>query len=94
MDTKFFEDYQKQLGDWQKKFFDTWLENFPNGKMELNLSENFEKTLKFQEEAVKNYLEAQEKTTQMMLEAQKQFWADYFEMLRQKTAEKATANVS
>jgi hypothetical protein len=86
METKVFEEYQKQLSEWQKKFFDSWLENLPNGKISLNLAENFEKALKVQEETVKTYLEAQEKTTQMLLEAQKQFWTDYFEMMRQKTA--------
>lgn len=82
MDTKFFEEYQKQLLDWQKKFFSTWLESLPTGQMELNVSDTFETTLKFQEELVKSYLEAQQKTSQMMLEAQKQFWDKYFEMIR------------
>jgi hypothetical protein len=84
MDTKLFEDYQKQLSEWQKKFFDTWIENLPNGKTSLNFSENFDKALSFQEELVNSYLESQEKSMQMMLQAQKQFWADYFETLRKK----------
>lgn len=91
MDTKLFEDYQKQVSDWQQKFFDVWLENLPiKGKNPLNFSENFEQALKFQEELVKSYLEAQEKTTQMMIEAQRQFWNDYFEVMRKNSA--AAAN--
>ncbi|MCU0533488.1 MAG: thylakoid-associated protein [Hydrococcus sp. Prado102] len=82
MDTKVFEEYQKQFYDWQKKFFDTWLENLPNGKNSLNFTENFEKVLQFQEEAVKTYIDAQEKTTEMILKSQKQFWADYFEAMK------------
>lgn len=91
MDTKFIEDYQKQWLEWQKNFFNTCLESMPNGKVDLDLSGNFEKNLKFQEEAVKTYLEAQEKSTQMMMETQKQFWADYFELMRKRSGEKASA---
>jgi hypothetical protein len=39
---------------------------------------------------VKNYLEAQEKTSQMMIESQRQFWKDYFDMMRKSPA--ATAS--
>lgn len=79
---KQFSDYQKQLTEWQKKVFDTWLGSLPNVKGEVNISEAFDKALDFQEEMVKSYLAAQEKTTQMMLETQKKFWEDYFEVLR------------
>ena len=82
MDTKLFEDYQKQLSDWQKKFFDAWIENMPSGGTSLDFKENFEKALKVQEELVQTYIETQEKTTQMMLEAQKRFWDQYFETMR------------
>jgi hypothetical protein len=81
MDTKFFEEYQKQLIEWQRKFFDTWLESLPKATMEVNVTDTFETTLKLQEENVKAFLETQEKTTQMMLEAQKQFWQSYFDLL-------------
>ncbi|AFY79165.1 MAG: thylakoid-associated protein [Hydrococcus sp. C42_A2020_068] len=86
MDTKIWEEYQKQFSEWQKKFIDTWLESLPNGKNALNFGENFEKTLKFQEEIVRSYLEVQEKTTQMLIETQKQFWSDYFETMRKTPA--------
>jgi hypothetical protein len=82
METKYFEEYQKQFSEWQKKFFDTWLEFVPNGKNSLNFTENFEKALKWQEEAVMVYLENQQKTSEMMIKAQKQYWAEYFEMMR------------
>lgn len=81
MDTKFFEDYQKQLLEWQRTFFNNWLENFPKGTLEVNVSDSFASTLKLQEETIKAFLETQEKTTQMMLEAQKQFWQNYFKLL-------------
>lgn len=84
---KQFSDWQKQVSDWQKKFFDTWLDNLPKNMNDTDLSENFDKALNFQEELVKSYLEAQGKTTQMMLDAQQKFWNDYFEALRKKSAE-------
>ena len=79
---KQFTEWQKQLGDWQKKFFDTWMETIPPGNTENTFSEAFDKTLKLQEEQVKSFLEAQEKTTRMMIDTQRKFWDDYFERMR------------
>ena len=83
MDTTFFQDYQTQLLDWQKKFFETWMENLPKGTTEIKLTDTLETSLKLQEEMVKSYLEAHEKSATMMVEAQKQFWDNYFDALRQ-----------
>lgn len=77
-------DWQNQFGDWQNQFFNTWLETLPNAKGEVNFTEAFDKALTFQEEVVRSYLEAQEKSSQMMLESQKKFWSDYFEALRKR----------
>ncbi|AFY79163.1 hypothetical protein Ple7327_4020 [Pleurocapsa sp. PCC 7327] len=84
MDTKVFEDYQQEIANWQKKYFDIWLETIPTtvGNNTLNFSENFDKTMKFQEEVVKTSLEAQEKTAQMLIEIQRQFWNNYVDLLR------------
>ncbi len=91
MYTKYLDDYQKQFSDWQnrfselqKKYFDSWLESFPSGKSEVTFPETFDKALKLQEELVNTYLESQEKATKMMIESQKKFWDDYFEMMRKK----------
>ncbi|MGK7931994.1 MAG: thylakoid-associated protein [Microcystaceae cyanobacterium] len=86
MDTKLFEDYQKQVLDCQKKLFDTWLDNLPSGKVSFNLSDNFEKTVEMQKELVTSYLEVQEKTSSMLLDAQKQLWDDYFETIKKQPA--------
>ncbi|MBJ7899378.1 MAG: thylakoid-associated protein [Cyanobacteria bacterium RI_101] len=86
MDTKFFDEYQAQLLDWQKKFFGAWLDSLPKGTAEVKLTDTFETSLKLQEEMVKSYLEAQEKAAQTMLETQKQFWDNYFQALRQSPA--------
>jgi hypothetical protein len=86
MDTKILEEYQHQYTEWQKKFFDIWFKTLPtNGMSTLNFSENFNKSLKFQEEFVSTYLESQEKTFQMMMNTQRQFWNNYFDMMRKTT---------
>ncbi len=79
-----FTDWQEQFSEWQKKYYDSWLESFPSGKTEVSLSETFEQALKFEEVAINTYLESQEKATKMMIKSQKQFWDDYFEMMRSK----------
>ena len=86
MDTKLFEDYQKQMMDFQKKWFDTWMESIPNFKDASPLSEGFEQTLKVQEEIVNSYLDTQKQTTQMMLDAQKQLWTEYFKSMKKSVA--------
>ncbi|RUR72335.1 hypothetical protein PCC6912_63750 [Chlorogloeopsis fritschii PCC 6912] len=88
---KQFNEWQKQFSDWQKTFLDTCLENLPNMQREENLSEAFNKSLDFQEEIVKSFLEAQEKNNQMMLDAQKKFWEDYFERMRKKPTATASS---
>jgi hypothetical protein len=97
MYTTYFDEYQKQFGEWQQKasewqkqFSNNWLETLPNMKGEVNFVESFDKALAFQEELVKSYLDAQEKTTHMMLDAQKKFWQDYFTQVRQRQTENAT----
>ncbi len=84
---KQFSDWQKQVSDWQKRFFDTWLDNLPKTMGDADLSESFDKALDFQEQLVKSYLEAEEKTIEMMLDAQRKFWNDYFKTLRRKSAD-------
>lgn len=86
MDTKLFEDYQKQMMDLQKKWFDTWMEGFPGFKSPANLSEGFDQTLKLQEDMIKSYLETQKHTTQVMLDSQTQIWTEYFNTMRKSVA--------
>jgi hypothetical protein len=88
---KQFSEYQKQISDWQKKFFDVWLENLPSPQGEVNFSEAFDKALKLQEELVRSHLEVQEKSTKMMLDAQRKFWDDYFVALRKQSDKTAKA---
>lgn len=82
MDTKYFEDYLKQLSEWQKRYFDTWMQTLPNGKEGVNMSETVEKNLKLQEDMINSSLEAQQKMVEMMVDAQKEFWNKYFELMR------------
>lgn len=80
MDTKFFEEYQDKLLDFQKNFFDTWLKNMGDAK----LPEAWDKSVEVQEKMVENYLEAQETASKLVLDAQKKMWNQYFETLNKK----------
>jgi hypothetical protein len=82
MDTKFVEEYQDKLLEWQKKFFDAWLENMGEGKF----PETYEKSVEFQEKMISNYLEAQETASKMVLDTQKKLWNQYFESMRKQVA--------
>lgn len=96
MQTKPFEDYSNKFYDWNKQIVSAWIENLPTGGTSLNISESVSKALKFQEEVAKTYLDIQEKTVHILLEAQKQAIYDYFqavwkfESLRRDTAATAT----
>lgn len=90
METKLFDDftkYQEQFFGMQKKFFDTWMDNLPTGKFSVEYSDNLEKTLAFQEEMVDNYLQFQEEAQKMLLETQKKFWKEYFDVLKKPMAD-------
>jgi hypothetical protein len=82
MDTKYFDEYLEQLKEWQDKFFETWVNSFPDLKEGFKLPENAEKALKFQEELVSSYLETEKKTTDLLLNTQKQFWNQYFDTMK------------
>jgi hypothetical protein len=89
MDKQILDEYQKQLnqwhqqlGSWQKKFFRIWLDSVPNWKNQETLKHTLENTINFQEEVIKTYLDSQEKANQILLENQRQFWEEYFEILR------------
>ncbi len=90
MDTKYFDEYLEQLKEWQDKFFETWANSFPDVKEGVKLPENTEKTLKFQEELVGTYLETQKKTTDLLLDSQKQFWNQYFDVMKKATTQPAS----
>ena len=47
-----------------------------------NFRDTFDNTLKFQEQVVTNSLEFQALLSRLSIEAQKQFWESYFNMLR------------
>ncbi|VXD15549.1 conserved hypothetical protein [Planktothrix serta PCC 8927] len=85
MNNDFINEYQKQLVNWQKQLFDTWLENLKATPHSLNPQEAYEKTLSYQEELLQTSFKVQEVTNQAVMESQKQFWDNYFEFMK-KTA--------
>lgn len=82
MNTDFINEYQKQLVNWQKQLFDSWLENLKAAPNSLNAQEAYEKTLSYQEELVQTSFKVQEMTNKAVMESQKQFWDNYFEFMK------------
>ncbi len=82
MNTDFINEYQKQLVNWQKQLFDTWLENLKATPNTLNSQEAYEKTLSYQEELLQTSFKVQEMTNKAVMESQKQFWDNYFEFMK------------
>lgn len=91
MDTKYFEDYQKQFVEMQQKFLGTWLGSLPNGQNAFKLPDTLDQGIEIQEEVVRNYLAAQETAVKLALETQKKFWDNYFELLKKATSAKVEA---
>ena len=87
MATNYFEQWSKQVFDWQRTLLDQWTDvnRLGMGMKGENLTENWENSIKFGEEMVKTSLALQEESNKMMLETQKQFWDNYFQSLRQTT---------
>lgn len=79
-----FEQYLRQLSELQKGIFTSWTSMMPNMQSSNmpNLRDSFDNTLKFQEQAVTSSLELQALVARLSLEGQKQFWENYFKMLR------------
>ncbi|ELR98070.1 hypothetical protein [Gloeocapsa sp. PCC 73106] len=86
MDVNFFEEYQKQLNQWQKEFFETWLNNFTGTENQLNFSDSIDKTLSFQQAFVETTLKNQKLAIETTISTQEKLWENYFEMLRKMTA--------
>ncbi len=80
MSNKIFDDYQNQLNEWQKKFFETWLSSVSSSASPK--TPDLGKGIEAQEEVVSQYLQAQETAIKLSLETQKKFWEGYFELMR------------
>jgi len=78
-----FEQFSRQLSDFQRAVLTNWSSAISNTQnFSSDHSKNFEKTLKFQEAAVKSSLEFQAQATRIATETQKEFWESYFKLLR------------
>jgi hypothetical protein len=78
------EQYLRQLSELQKGIFTSWTSMMPNmqGSNMPNIRDSFDNTLRFQEQVVTSSLELQAMVARLSIEAQKQFWESYFNMLR------------
>ncbi len=82
--TSNFEQLLRQLSDMQRGIFTSWSSTMPSMQSfnMPNFRASVDNTLKFQEQVVTSSLELQALVARMSIEAQKQFWESYFNMLR------------
>jgi hypothetical protein len=82
--TNNFDQFLRQISDYQRLALNTLTSATSNAQSfnPFNLSNNFSKTLKFQEETIKNSLEFQSQVAHITAESQKQLWEEYFNVLR------------
>lgn len=79
-----FDQFSSQFSELQRSFFNTWgtmMSNMQTINL-INSPENVEKTVKLQEEFIKNSLELQEQVTRLTIDTQRKIWNSYFQMLR------------
>jgi hypothetical protein len=82
--SSYFETSLRQLSDMQRAIFTSWSSTMPS-MQSLNMPnfrDSVDNTLKFQEQVVTSSLEFQALLSRLSIEAQKQFWESYFNMLR------------
>lgn len=79
-----FEQFLRQLSDMQRGIFTSWSSTMPTMQSfnMPNFRDSVDNTLKFQEQVVTSSLEFQALLSRLSIEAQKQFWESYFNMLR------------
>lgn len=79
-----FEQFNRQLSDLQKNIFNTWEATISNMRTIniLNFPENFENTVKLQQELVNNSLELQEQVSRLSIDTQRKIWNSYFQMFQ------------
>lgn len=87
-----FADYQKQMLAWQKQFLIPF--TFPPETPPIPTSANIEEILAYQEKLVGQFLDAQLESQQAFVNAQKQFWHDYFEALRRATPQPTASSTT
>jgi hypothetical protein len=79
-----FEQSLRQLSDMQRGIFTSWTSMMPNMQSSQmpNVRDSVDNALRFQEQVVTSSLEFQALLSRLSIEAQKQFWESYFNMLR------------
>lgn len=84
--TSNFDQFLRQLSEIQREILNSWSSTIPNMQsfnME-NFRDTFDNTLKFQEQVMTSSLEFQALVARLSIEAQKQFWESYFNILRKR----------
>lgn len=84
--TSNFDQFLRQLSEIQREILNSWSSTIPNMQsfnME-NFRDTFDNTLKFQEQVMTSSQEFQALVARLSIEAQKQFWESYFNILRKR----------
>ncbi|WP_416672990.1 hypothetical protein [Egbenema bharatensis] len=89
---KLWEDYQKQLTESQQEVLNTWLKSIPDTNVSMNFSDSVDKALNFQQALIGSALETQQAALRMTVEAQKQFWNSYFQLVKKTVQQVPTAS--
>jgi hypothetical protein len=83
--TTAYEQLLRDLSDVQRQFFTGWTSMLPgwqNSSNAFNPWQNFNNIIKFQQQAVSSSLEFQALVARLSVETQRQFWDNYFKLLR------------
>ncbi|MBD1897358.1 MULTISPECIES: hypothetical protein [unclassified Coleofasciculus] len=86
-----FEQFTRQLSELQSGILKSWTSTMPamQGFNTPSYRENFEKTLKFQEEVLASSLQFQALLARLSIETQKQLWEGYFNTIRSTQSQKS-----
>lgn len=81
--TDSFEEFSQQLNNMQRRVFAKWMDATVNPREmnSVNIPETLDKTVKFQQEFVNSSLELQAITSYSLMNAQKEYWNKYFQMI-------------
>lgn len=82
MATSSFDEYSKQVKDWQKKVLKTTASSFSKVKNKDNSSAPWNKVADFQKSWLNAAIKAQETGVNTALSAQQDLWRNYFKVLR------------
>jgi hypothetical protein len=89
-----WEQYQKQLGELQKKLVYAWIDNLPTASIQKDFSQTLQKTLDVQQELINVSLKTQAAVSELGVETQKYLWNNYFQPLQKQHSSSQKSDAS